>query len=148
MSDTSQPSQTTSMRLIFEYEGDEVRLVTQQPLDMPVTGFDIARTQRAGVYIDTKAASGRTLARVPARGAFSNSMEVFPENHGEPITRMKVDKPKGAFTVIVPVTPDADHVSVVEVQPGQPAAQTGDPTAAVEPTQEREIGRFQLRMSR
>jgi len=146
MSDTSHASQTTSMRLIFEYEGDEIRLVTQQPLDMPVTGFDIARTQREGVFVDTKEASGRTLARVPARGAFHNSVEVFPENHGEPITRMNVDKPKGAFTVIVPVTPDADHVSVVQVQPSQPG--TAARTLAEQPAQEREIARFPLRVSR
>jgi hypothetical protein len=146
MSDTSHASQPTSMRLIFEYDGDEIRLVTQQPVDMPVTGFDIARTQRAGVFVDTKEASGRTLARVPARGALHDSVEVFPEKHGEPITRMNVDKPKGAFTVIVPVTPDADHVSVVQVQPSQPG--TAARTLAEQPAQEREIARFPLRVSR
>ena len=29
---------------IFEYEGDKVRLVSQQPVDMVVTGFDLPLT--------------------------------------------------------------------------------------------------------
>ena len=43
-SDASQPMSTLAMRLIFEYEGDQVRLVSQQPVDVAITGFDIART--------------------------------------------------------------------------------------------------------
>ncbi len=78
-SDASQPMSTLAMRLIFEYEGDQVRLVSQQPVDVAITGFDIARTQRPGWHVDTRDAAGRTLARVPARDAFSASAEVFPE---------------------------------------------------------------------
>ena len=50
------------------------------------------------------------------------------------------------FSVIVPVTPDADHVSVVQVQPSQPG--TAARTLAEQPAQEREIARFPLRVSR
>jgi hypothetical protein len=148
MSDTSQAPQTSSMRLIFEYDGDDVRLVLQQPLDVPVTGFDMARTQREGFFVDTREASGRTLARVPARGAFHGSVEVFPEKHGDPITRKDVERPKGAFTVIVPVTSDADHVSVVHVTPAQPGATLpGARTTSqlLGAAQEREVARFPLR---
>ena len=102
--------QPSSMRLIFEYDGDEVRLVMQQPVDALVTGFDITRTQREGYYVDTRDASGGILARVPARGAFQSSVEVFPERPGEPITRTDCERPRGAFTVIVPVPQNADHV--------------------------------------
>lgn len=41
MNDTSQPKPTRAMRLIFEYEGDQVRLINQQPVEMGITGFDI-----------------------------------------------------------------------------------------------------------
>jgi hypothetical protein len=112
---TGQPAPMRSMRLIFEYDGDKIKLVGQQPVDMAVTGFDITQTQHPGFFVDTRDADGRMLTRVPAREAFSSSMEVFPEKHGDPIERINVKKPKGAFTVIVPAPEAADHFSVVEV---------------------------------
>jgi hypothetical protein len=44
---------------------------------------------------------------------------VFPEQPGEPIVRVDVARPKGAFTVVVPVPAGADHVTVVQITPGQ-----------------------------
>jgi hypothetical protein len=122
MSDVNQPMSTLAIRLIFEYEGDQVRLISQQPVDVAVTGFDIARAQHPGYYIDTRDAAGRTLARVRARDAFSSSAEVFPEQPGEAITRVDVGQPRGAFTVVVPAPEGANHVTVVHVAPAQPEA--------------------------
>jgi len=151
MDNVSQPTPTLSMRLIFEYEGDQVRLVSQQPVDVAITGFDIARTQHPGWYIDTRDASGRALARVPARDAFSSGAEVFPEQHGEPITRTPVAKPRGAFTVVVPVPEGSDHVAVVHVAPAQPEAQlpASRATTPVQGSPEiKEVARFPLQISR
>lgn len=120
---SSEPSPIRAVRLIFEYEGDEVRLVSQQQVDMAVTGFDLARAQHPGVYVDARDADGRTLARVPARSAFAGSAEVFPEQPGEPIVRVDVPKPKGAFTVVVPAPQAAQQVAVVRVAPAKPDAQ-------------------------
>src|SRR5262245_41273856 len=122
MNEASQPTPTLAMRLIFEYEGDQVRLVSQQPVDLAITGFDIARAQHPGYYVDTRDAAGRTLARLPARAAFTGSAEVFPEQPGEPITRVDVPKPRGAFTVVVPVPEGADHVTIVQLVPPKPEA--------------------------
>jgi hypothetical protein len=151
MSDATHPLQPPSMRLIFEYEGETVRLVMQQPVDALITSFDVARAQPRGYYVDIQDASSRTLARVPAHGAFQNSAEVFPEQPGEPITRVDIAQPRGAFTVIVPVPPDANHVTVVHVTLAQPdtalpaARTTSAPEGAL---QEREIARFPLNLSR
>lgn len=147
MNDTSQPAPTHAMRLIFEYEGNQVRLVSQQPVEMAITGSDIARVEHPGYYVDTRDTRGRTLARVPARNAFSASVEVFPENPGEPISRVDVPQPRGAFTVVVPVPQDADHFSVVQIAPGKPDAQApaSRATSPVEGgTQITELGRFPL----
>ena len=110
-----------SVRLIFEYEGDRVRLVSQQPVDLPVTGFDLSQTDHPGYYVESRDKNGRALARVPARGAFTGSMEVFPEKPGEPITRVDVPQPKGAFTVVVPAPAATDHVAVMQIAPPKPA---------------------------
>ena len=151
MSDANLSPRTSSMRLIFEYEGENIRLVSQQPVDVAVTGFDVIPDQREGYYVDTQDASGRTLARVPARGAFQSSVEVFPERPGEPIVRVDVAQPRGAFTVVVPVKPNADHVRVVHVTPVQPGVVL--PTAPVTSKppggpEERELARFPLRLRR
>jgi hypothetical protein len=140
MNDASQPAPTHA-------KGDQVRLVSQQPVEMAITGFDIARTEHPGYYIDTCDAADRALARVPARNAFSGSMEVFPEKPGEPITRVDVAKPRGAFTVVVPAPGDADHVSLVQVTPAKPdvLAPAGRATSLVEGgAQVVELARFPL----
>jgi hypothetical protein len=122
MDETTQPSPTLAVRLIFEYEGDQVRLVGQVPVDLVITGFDLTRTRRAGYFVDTRDASGQTLARVPARNVFSTSIEVFPEQPGELISRVEQPTPRGAFTVVVPAASGADSVALVRVAPGIAAA--------------------------
>lgn len=116
-----------SVRLIFEYEGDEVRLVLQQPVDVAVTGFDLARTTRPGNYVEVRDASGAAMARVPVREAMEAGMEVFPEDHSQPITR--TDAPtSGAFTVVVPAGEAAARVALVRLE--RPAPEAAAPGAA------------------
>jgi hypothetical protein len=125
MSTTNIPPQggpVRSVRLIFEYEGDRVRLVAQQPVETTVTGFDLPQVDHPGYYVESRDANERSLARVAARNAFLQSAEVFPENHAEPITRVDVAQPKGAFTVVVPAPETAHHVTLLQLVPGKPAA--------------------------
>jgi hypothetical protein len=143
--DANQPTPKAAMRLIFEYEGDTVRLVSQQPVDVAITGFDIASAQHPGWYVDTRDAAGHALARVAAHGAFPSGAEVFPEQHGEPITRSTGAKPRGAFTVVVPVPEGADHVAVVNVAPAQPAATVS--ASRAQEKSEIEIARFPLQIT-
>lgn len=149
MSGTSPTPQPRSMRLIFEYDGDDVRLVMQQPVDLPPT--DAPTAQRTGHFVETRDAAGRTLARVAAPGAIPDSVEVFPERHGDPITRLPVDRPRGAFTIIVPASQDTDHVRLVQMtappsDAAQPATRSvAQPQGAM---QEREIARFPLQIGR
>jgi hypothetical protein len=120
-----QPTQAT--RLVFEYEGTDIRLVAQQDVEMVVAAASASALDvpsAPGYYLDTRDASGRTLARVAAQGAFARSTEVFPENHKEPITRVDVPQARGAFTVTVPAAAQADHVTLVRVAGGEPAAET------------------------
>jgi len=106
-SSTSETPTPGAVRLIFEYEGDTVRLISQQPVQMAVTTPDTTGIDHPGYYVDVRNSAGRALARVPAHAAFAASAEVFPERPGEPITRVDVPNPKGAFTVVVPVTDEA-----------------------------------------
>lgn len=122
--DPSQP--VRAVRLIFEYEGDHVRLVSQQPLEVAGANVDVTSGEEGGIFVDSRTKSNLTLARVPARHAFTSSVEVFPETPNEPITRMDVSPPKGAFTVVLPAPDETDHVTIVKI-----AAAGGAPGIAV-----------------
>jgi len=107
-----------AVRLIFEYEGDEVRLIAQQPVDVVVTGYDLNREQIPGNYVEVRGGDDATLSRLRVPTAMSASAEVFPEEPGQPIVRTDLPQARGAFTVVVPAPAEADHVSVVRVAPG------------------------------
>lgn len=123
--DNASPQEPTrAIRLIFEYEGDEVRLISQHPVETAFTDPGVSQVEHAAYYVDTRNASGQTLSRVKAHGAFMTSAEVFPEQHGEPITRVDVPNRKGAFTVVAPAHDDTDHVAVLKT-PARVVAATG-----------------------
>jgi hypothetical protein len=144
MINPQQTPRAPAIRLIFEYEGDSVRLVSQQPVDTVVGDVGTEAEARPGDFVETRDDYGQRLARVPARGAFQKSAEVFPENHTEPITRVDVEA-RGAFTVIVPAPAEAAQVAVVRVAPPgpetPPAGATGPPAGA---TQHVDLAIFRL----
>jgi hypothetical protein len=122
MSDSGPDERPRAVRLIFEYEGDHVRLVAQQRVDIAVTGFDVSPLSAPGHYVETRNADDRTLSRVPLRAGFDPSVEVFPEEPGGEIARVDVAEPRGALTVVVPAPEAADHVAIVRFRPGEPEA--------------------------
>lgn len=109
---SEQPSANPAgIRLIFEYEGDTVRLVSQVPVDVDIPRFT-STEPLADHFVETRNDRGSLLARVPARGAFLQSTEIFPENHNEEITRVDTEA-RGAFTVVVPAPDAAVRVAVM-----------------------------------
>lgn len=141
------PPVPAAVRLIFETDGDQVRLISEQPLDVAIPGFDISQSSDPGYYIDTRDAGGNTLTRVAARDAFPPSVEVFPEKAGDPIRRIAPPLRKGAFSVLVPATQKTRSVSLVKLEVG-----TGTPRGIDEGTSGplratttvREIANFEL----
>ena len=101
-----------AIRFVFEYEGDELRLIAQQAVDMVVPDAP-ASSDTPGYYLDARDPGERTLARVAAPAAFANNMEVFPERHDEPIARINTPGRRSAFTVTLPSVDEADHVTMV-----------------------------------
>ena len=148
MPENNQPGSSTPVRatrLIFEYDGDQVRLVTEQPVEIASATIQTAGGDEPGTFVDVRDAANKTLARVPARHAFSTSAEVFPERHDEPITRTDLPSAKGAFTVIVPTPDETDHATIVTVAHTRDAARAGAPAAAPAVT---DLVSFPLRRSR
>jgi hypothetical protein len=118
--DSSTPVRAT--RLIFEYDGDNVRLVSEQSVEVAAATIIQPAAEATGTFVDARDRSERTLARVTAPHAFTTSVEVFPEAPGQPITRTDVAQPKGAFTVVVPTPDETDHATIVSVARARGAA--------------------------
>lgn len=131
-------------RLVFAYEAGLVRLVAQQPIDGAYGAGEPAPAGHPGYYVDSRDADDGVLARVPARDAFARSVEVFPERAGDPITRVDVPEPKGAFTVVVPAPEAAHHVTVVQVTPPQERT-AADGARELGPPAVTELASFPLR---
>lgn len=120
MQDASEPTPYPALRLIFEYSGDDIRLISQQPVDVAVTGYDVHPDVRPGHYAELRDGDGRPLARVPVHSGLAGSVEVFPEDHSEPITRVEAPDRQGAFTVVVPAPAAARQVAMIRVAPVPP----------------------------
>jgi hypothetical protein len=107
---------TRSVRLIFEFAADGVRLLEQHPVNVTVGRF---RDQHSGDYVDVRNRDGRTLSRIPVWAGLGSSVETFPQD-----PYISADAPR-VLTVVVPAPPDADHVAVVrDSRDGGPIAGT------------------------
>ena len=138
MDELVDPPESQSVRLIFEYEGDEVRLVSQTPVNLAVTGFDLPQASTAEHFVEVRDANDGALVQVAVRDAMSASTEVFPEPGGE-IARVDLPEARGAFTVVVPLAAGADHLALMRAAPRGP--EVAGPGALAEPE---ELGRFPL----
>lgn len=95
---------TRSVRLIFEFAADGVRLVEQHPVNITV---GLSRDHPAGDYVEVRNREGRTISRVPVWTGIGSNVETFPQD-----PYISSDTPR-VLTVVVPAPPDADHVAVV-----------------------------------
>lgn len=115
-----------AVRLVFEYTGQDARLVGEFPLDDWVVKPEASEESRPEYFVETRDADGNVLARVAANNAFRTTVEVFPERSGDPIEQVPVEV-AGAFTVIAPVTDDTTTVAIME-RPVASAAREGSAT--------------------
>lgn len=119
-----------SVRLIFSYEGDEVWLESRQPLTMaappgdPVEGDERPR----GFWSEVRDAEGAVLHRRAMHNPIRHHVEVFSPDPEQPISWVPVERPAGAFAVLVPLLRGADHAALMAV----PAAGTAALAPAVE----------------
>jgi hypothetical protein len=135
-----------TVRLIFSYDGDEVTLVSQQVVDMLPSGPFFGEPQTPGHYVEVRSAAGDVLAGAPAGNAFAGTAEVFPEKAGEPIVRVDVEKPHGAFTVLVPAPRASSEVALVRVR--APGGSARADAAAPVPAQPEVLATFPLDIAR
>jgi hypothetical protein len=104
-----------SVRLIFSYDGDDVRLESRQPVEMlappsdPVEGY----ANQLGFWTEVRDAQGSVLHRQVLHNPVRRDTEVFSPDPEHSIARVPIERPHGVFWVVVPLVPGADHVALM-----------------------------------
>jgi hypothetical protein len=134
-----------SMRLIFSYDGDDVKLISQQPVQMmappsdPVKGYD----KRKGFWAELKSDRDKTLYRQVMHNPTRNDAEVFSDDPDEGISREPAPKRKGVFVVVVPDSDKGREVTLSRSAPDRKGPARGIRALASKPATE--ILRFKLK---
>lgn len=122
----SEISGAHSVRLIFSYDGEVIALKSRQPVTMtapPSDPFEGGKG-RTGSWIEVRDAKGAVLHRRAMHDPVRRFVEVFSPDPEQPITYVPVREPHGAFAVLVPIVPGADHVAVMGAAPVRATALT------------------------
>jgi hypothetical protein len=135
---SSAPQPGPVRRLTFEYDGDQIKLVSDRTVTMivpPAKPPAAATTGHAALSLLVRDAANRPLATVTHESPFTHDAEVFAPPHEGTLRRVPVERPKGAFTILVPDHPEARTIELI----GRPL----QPESHAEPA--RSLGTFPLR---
>ena len=122
-------AEARAVRIIAEYDGDQIRVVSQQEVDVEVDVVDPPPIPPGELAVETRGTEDAALQRVRVPVPVPYSVEVFPEDPSGRIERVDVERPVGAFTVVVPVTDGARRIAVVRGRAEGPGSRGGDPSA-------------------
>ena len=103
----SEPPPTAAWRLTFEYDGEDVRVVSQERVEMlpPPDDEELLSHGDAGYWVEVRDDDGEVLYRQVVHDPIRTDIEVFPEDPSQPIERVALDHPRGLFQVVVPDLP-------------------------------------------
>lgn len=109
------PAPPTAVRLTFTYEGDEVRLVSRQPVEMIIPPTDALSGYEGeqGFWVEVRSGQDETLHRRVMDDPLRQDVEIFSPDPEQSVARTPVEKPSGIFTVLVPDLEEADHVTLM-----------------------------------
>ena len=128
-----------AVRLIFSYDGNDVQLVSQQPVEMvlpasdPVSGHE----GQKGFWAELKDQKNQTLFRRVMHNPMSGDVESFSNDPTQTVTRHPVPSSKGVFVVLVPDTEEGHAITL--------SSSTGEGQAMLAMKPATEIARFELK---
>ena len=93
-----------SVRLIFEYEERNVKLISAQPVEMiaPPPQAAVPRVGEAGSWIELRDDAGRPLYRRVIDNPVRHDREVVVDDPERPLQRVAVKRAEGSFHLVVP----------------------------------------------
>ena len=136
--DKTSPGPNMAMRLTFSYDGDDVKLVSQERTEMTVPPSDPVKgyKKHKGFWAEVKSGSDKTLYRTVMHNPTKNDAEVFPESPGGFISRQPAPKRKGMFVVVVPDMDKGEEVTLSRSAPDTEGPTMGLSALATEPADE------------
>ncbi len=139
-----------AVRLTFSYNGDQVKLVSQQPVEMTVQPSDsLGYGGQKGFWAELKSENDKTLYRHVMHNPTRNDAEVFSDEPGQGVSREPAPKRKGVFVVVVPDTEKGYSVRLcrspvkASEQQALPKSERGLRSLATAPAEE--FARFKLK---
>lgn len=101
-------------RLIFEYEGESIRLIEQQNVDMIIpTAPNSVPSKQKGFWIEVKDHKSKVLFSKTQQNPIRQDVEVFSDKSGENIVRRPALHAKGTFVVLIPNLPEASSIDLL-----------------------------------
>jgi hypothetical protein len=126
-----------TLRLVFEYEGRDVRLLSAERVAMtPPPSHELEAGEGAtGFWYEVRDPDERTLYRRITENPVRMSTEVLTDDRERPLAREPVSEPRGHFVLHVPDVEEAATLLLVGSRPeDEPAARAAEV-----------LGRFDLR---
>lgn len=139
MSAAAQPKK--AVRLIFSYDGGNVKLISEEPVEMTVPPSDPVHdfAGQKGFWAELKDQQDQTLYRRVLHNPMRPDVEVFSNDPQQSVTRQAVADPKGVFVVVLPDA-DAGHEVTLSSSSG-----AGMAFNASDQQPANEIARFKLK---
>jgi len=106
---------TRVLRLTFEYEGSNVKLISSQRVQMiiPPTQALQGHEEQTGFWVMVSDNAGTPVYRRVLHNPIQMDREVFSNDPQHPsVHRVPVERPKGTFVVLVPDIPGAQNVQL------------------------------------
>lgn len=134
-----------AMRLTFSYDGDKVKLISQQAVDMMVPPSDPVKgyQKQKGFWAELKSVQDKTLYRHVMHNPTRNDAEVFSDDRDQSISREPAPKRKGLFVIVVPDIDKGHAVTLSRSSPEKKGPARGLLSLASKPATE--IARFTLK---
>jgi hypothetical protein len=111
--------QPSALRLIFEYEGENVRLTSIQRVELVAPSADSpADGEQSGFWYELRDESGGVLYRRVTANPIRSSAEVLTEDEGRPLAREDMAVTQGAFVLVAPVLSEARTIALLASPPG------------------------------
>lgn len=133
------PRPPRTLRLTFEYEGDQVRLISRQSVQMrtPPPHPTSIQPGQSGFWYEVRDRDDRVLYQRALHSPIQTDTEVFSNEPGATIHRRPIENPRGTFEILVPDLPEGESVVLF--------SSPLEPERALRPAEE--ISRVELRGS-
>lgn len=111
--ESSYDSTAGAIRLTFDYEGEQLKVVSEEKVEKMVPLFKEVEDKSSGAWIELKDKEGNILHTQAMDIPFAPDLESFSNDPKKPsIIRKKTADLEGGFSILIPDIPEVSEVEV------------------------------------